>query len=200
MVRTARTTNREGEPPSAPPQNRSVRASMANASTVPSKEQATEVPVAVSENPSARREFARILRVQTRLVRALERVKEDLEDTRARDLHKEIRRRTGEPAPEEWSDALASVEEAIRSLNLYGAEVESKLDQEPTLTTLEGIENLPSGIARFLAERKRTPGFQCEVRTDPDRGWIISWREYTSTGELRAFGQLPERPWAWLDE
>jgi hypothetical protein len=159
--------------------------------------------VAPGEDPSgsgAHREFARILRVQARLLLALQRVKEDLEDGRALDLFREIRKRTGEPLPEEWSLALASVEEAIRSLNLYGARVGSQLETEMPLPTLEGIENLPPGIAHFLAERKRTPGFECEVRSDPDRGWIISWREYTPSGELRAFGQLPERPWAWIDE
>ncbi len=65
---------------------------------------------------------------------------------------------------------------------------------------VEGVENLPGRLARFLAERKDSRGFSYEVVQDAVRGWMILWKEYTDDGRIRGYGQFYERPYAWLDD
>jgi hypothetical protein len=59
---------------------------------------------------------------------------------------------------------------------------------------------MPAYLQRFLAERSQEPGFRYEVESDPVRGWIVSWKEYTNRGTVRGYGQFCERPYAWLDD
>jgi hypothetical protein len=35
---------------------------------------------------------------------------------------------------------------------------------------------------------------------DEVRGWMILWKEYTTRGTVRGFGQFYERPYAWLED
>lgn len=65
---------------------------------------------------------------------------------------------------------------------------------------VEGITNLPSYPQRFLAEHAELPGFSYEVEEDPVRGCIIRWKEYAARGTVRGYGQICERPYAWLDD
>jgi hypothetical protein len=58
-------------------------------------------------------------------------------------------------------------------------------DDLDTSFEIEGIANMPAYLQRFLAERAQEPGFYYEVVQDPVRGWIVSWKEYTSRGTVR---------------
>jgi hypothetical protein len=92
------------------------------------------------------------------------------------------------------------LEDAIRTTEYSQSEIHRELQTTRGALETEGVSNLPQGLARFLAERKDTPGFTYEVRQDPVRGWIILWKEYAPLGTVRGSGQFYERPYAWLDQ
>jgi hypothetical protein len=92
------------------------------------------------------------------------------------------------------------VEGAIRELKLFQSEIQTELLSERTEVAVEGVNNLPAPLARFLAERSQNERFFYDVRQDPVRGWVIAWKEYTAEGIVRGFGQFYERPYAWLEE
>lgn len=92
--------------------------------------------------------------------------------------------------------ALGEVEELVRR-------TEARLRAEVNLLrgTVEGGEEpLPPGLARFVAERSITPGFEYTVESDPLKGRVLRWRVRTADGWIRSAGLLPESPYAWLDE
>ncbi len=115
-------------------------------------------------------------------------------------LLRELRNRTGSPAPESFGRITNSVEGAIRELKVFESEIQNELLDDPTDLTIEGVTNLPGPLSRFLAERSQNPRFSYKVHQDPVRGWIIAWKEYTAAGMVRGYGQFYERPYAWLDE
>ena len=98
------------------------------------------------------------------------------------------------------ADVENSIEEAIRAVKLSDAELREALLEEPQEVSLAEVPNLPATLARFLSEREQIPGFSYEVLQDEGRGWVIAWKEYTSSGGVRGAGQFYERPYAWLDE
>ena len=51
-----------------------------------------------------------------------------------------------------------------------------------------------------LWQRADQPGFNYWVDQDSVRGWIIRWKEYTHRGTVRGYGQICERPYAWLED
>jgi hypothetical protein len=59
---------------------------------------------------------------------------------------------------------------------------------------------MPPYLQRFLSERENQPSFSYEVIQDEVRGWVICWKEYTNQGTVRGYGQICERPYAWLDD
>ena len=94
----------------------------------------------------------------------------------------------------------ARLEDAIRATEYSQSEIHRELLTTRGTVEAAGVSNLPQGLARFLAERKDTPGFTYEVRQDAVRGWIIQWKEYTHRGTVRGSGQFYERPYAWIDQ
>lgn len=97
-------------------------------------------------------------------------------------------------------DVTSAIEEALRALQLAESEAQNALDGDGEEAEVEGIDNLPGRLARFIAERKESEGFRYEVVQDPVRGWMILWKEYTEDGRIRGYGQFYERPYAWLDD
>ena len=97
-------------------------------------------------------------------------------------------------------DVASAIEEALRALQLAESEAQQELEGDEGETEVEGIDNLPGRLARFLAERKETEGFSYEVVQDSVRGWVICWKEFTPDGRIRGYGQFYERPYAWLDD
>ena len=148
----------------------------------------------------ALREFSQLLRIQERLLGMLQEVLDELGAPTTLTLLRELRNRTGSSAPESFARITNSVEAAIRELKVFESQLSSELLDTPPETAVEEIPNLPAPLARFLAERSQNPRFSYNVRQDSVRGWIITWKEYTTQGIVRGFGQFYERPYAWLEE
>lgn len=146
----------------------------------------------------AKREYAQLLRLHEHLLVHLERVREELGSANTQALLQEIRAQTGS-APG-LSEVTGAVEEGIRALKLSEAHVRKAIFDTHQALEIEGVTNLPVHIERFLAERAAMPGFSYEVLQDEVRGWIICWKEYTSKGTVRAYGQINERPYAWIED
>lgn len=146
----------------------------------------------------AKREYAQLLRLHEQLLVRLQRVLEDLTSANTQSLLKEIRTRTGS-APE-LADVTSAVEEAIRALKLSESRVRAAVLDSREALEIEGVPNLPSHLERFLAEKAALPGFSYEVIQDDVRGWVICWKEHTADGQVRAYGQINERPYAWIED
>jgi len=146
----------------------------------------------------AKREYSQLLRLQERLRTQLQRVREELTSAQVDSLVRDIKVRTGE-APD-LTPILASVEEALRALKLSQSRIRSAILEHHEAVEVEGVPNLPVHLQRFLAERAQGAGFSYEVTQDEVRGWVICWKEYTSRGTVRGYGQFYERPYAYLED
>jgi hypothetical protein len=144
-------------------------------------------------------ENAQLLRVHERVLAQLERTLADLQAPKAQSLIREVRRRTGE-GHETMVEALTALGDAIRALKVSESQLKLNLMADTDSLEVHGVRNLPATLARFIAERKDTPGFSFDVRQDDVRGWIIRWKELTPAGTVRGAGQFYERPYAWLEE
>jgi hypothetical protein len=147
----------------------------------------------------AKREYTQLLRLHERLLTKFERAREELGAPGTTELVKEIKARTGS-APD-LAPIKTAIEETIRALKLSESAVQSSVLETPTThSAVEGITNMPVYLQRFLAERAEAPGFSYEVGQDPVRGWVVCWKEYTTKGTVRGYGQFYERPYAWLED
>jgi hypothetical protein len=147
----------------------------------------------------AHREYSQLLRLLERVLTQIQRVAEDLTAPGSQALVREVKRRTGE-SDENMANVTSAVEEAIRILKVWESEIRLALITDADAIEVDGVPNLPPSLARFLAERKQVPGFSFEVTQDEVRGWVIRWKEFTSSGTVRGCGQFYERPYAWLDD
>lgn len=154
----------------------------------------------MTPDPQARRQYAQLLRMHERMLARLQSVRHELDAPSTKKLLREIRARTGTAPEESIQELQARVEEAIRTLKLSESAFSQQLVDDPEMLEVEGASNLPAHLARFLAERSELPGFRYEVVQDEVRGWVIRWKEYTSQGTVRGYGQFYERPYAWIDE
>ncbi|NNL30762.1 MAG: hypothetical protein HKO77_07050 [Gemmatimonadetes bacterium] len=147
----------------------------------------------------AKREYTELLRLHEQLLGQFTRARDELLAPGTDSLVKRIKARTGsEP---ELSELKTAVEEAIRALKLSQSHIEASVTERSDPDhEVEGISNLPVYLQRFLAERAGQPGFAYEVKQDPVRGWMICWKEFTSRGTVRGYGQICERPYAWLED
>lgn len=146
----------------------------------------------------AKREYSQLLRLHERLMAQLQRAREDLTSAQTTSLLKDIRARTGD-VPDLTAISKA-VEESIRALKLSQSHIRQAILEHHETVSVEGVPNLPAHLQRFLAERSQFPGFSYEVVQDDVRGWVIQWKEYTSKGTVRGFGQFYERPYAYLED
>lgn len=149
---------------------------------------------------SARREYAQLLRLHDRLGIQLRRIRDELEAPGTGALVREIVRRTGDSPGAPITEVLSSVEEALRTLKLASSQAQLALLDRYEPEKVAGVPNLPPSMARFLAERAESSHFHYDVLQDEVRGWVIRWKERTSDGSIRGFGQFYERPYAWLDD
>lgn len=155
----------------------------------------------IDREAAAPREYAQLLRAHSRTRRQLQEVLEDLSAPGTQNILKEIRRRTGKAPQQSMAEVVSAIEEALRTLQVAESEVSRALqDDDEGTFEIEGIDELPARLGRFLAERAQLPGFHYEVVQDEVRGWIVKWKEYTQDGRIRGYGQFYERPYAWLDE
>lgn len=147
----------------------------------------------------AKREYTQLLRLHDQLLGQFTRSRDELLAPGTQSLVKQIKGRTGvEP---DLAELKTAVEEAIRTLKLSQSKIQNAVSETPAESMeVEGVSNLPAYLQRFLAERAGQPGFSYEVVQDQVRGWIIQWKEYTHRGTVRGYGQICERPYAWLDD
>lgn len=148
----------------------------------------------------ARREYVQLLRLQDRARKQLERTRDDLKSPGIEKLLKDIRKRTGNSPKSGIADIVRSIEDALRTVQLAESEIHNAIRSDDVILEVEGIDNLPPQLARFLAERDQLPGFSYEVVQDDTRGWMILWKEFTPEGSIRGYGQFYERPYAWLED
>ena len=147
----------------------------------------------------AKREYTQLLRLHEQLLGQFTRSRDELLAPGTESLVKQIKGRTGsEP---DLTGLKTAVEEAIRTLKLSQSTIQTAITENPDATyEVEGVDNMPAYLQRFLAERAGQPGFTYEIVQDEVRGWIICWKEFTNRGTVRGYGQICERPYAWLDD
>jgi hypothetical protein len=145
-------------------------------------------------------DYSQLIRLQERILMHLHRIRDELMAPTTTRLLEGVARETGSAAEATLSEVTVGVERAIRALKVWDAEIRGQLQRPVAKLTVEGIPNLPARLARFLAERAQLSGFTCEATRDPERGWVLRWKEYTEEGTIRGSGQLFERPYAWLDD
>ena len=148
---------------------------------------------------SATREYTQLLRLHEQLLSQFARSRDELLAPSTDRLVKQIKGQTGsEP---DLTELKTAVEKAIRALKLSQSNIESAvMKAEEISMEVEGISNLPAYLQRFLAEHAGQPGFSYQVVEDSVRGWMIQWKEYTARGTVRGYGQICERPYAWLED
>ena len=146
----------------------------------------------------AKREYSQLLRLHERLLVQLQRALEELGSAQTESLIHDIMQRTGS-APD-MTEITSAVEESIRALKHSQSKIRQSILEHHEPLEVDGVPNLPSHLQRFLAERAQTPGFSYEVVQDEVRGWVICWKEYTSRGTVRGYGQFYERPYAYLED
>ncbi|MDT8369222.1 MAG: hypothetical protein RQ745_08430 [Longimicrobiales bacterium] len=149
----------------------------------------------------APREYAHLLRIHDRTRTHLREIVDELAAPGTQKALKELRRRIGDAPQHGLSAVVSAVEEALRVIQVAESEIQAELNEEHAgAFTIDGIDNLPIRLERFLAERSELPGFSYTVDQDEVRGWVVKWRELTGDGRIRGYGQFYERPYAWLDE
>ena len=146
-----------------------------------------------------KREYTQLLRLHEQLLGQFARARDELLAPNTDSLVKQIKGRTGS-APD-LSELKTAVEQAIRALKLSQASLRAAVSEDHEAAfEVDGVSNLPAYLQRFLAERAGQPGFSYDVIQDEVRGWIIRWKELTDRGTVRGYGQICERPYAWLED
>ncbi len=148
----------------------------------------------------AKREYAQLLHLHTRISSQLKEIREHLIAPGTLEIIAAIRRRTGANPDNALSEITTAVEQAILALKLSEAQIRDEVMDEFEHPEVDGVTNLTATLARFLAERRDMHGFTYKVLHDENRGWIILWKEFTHSGSVRGSGQFYERPYAWIDE
>jgi hypothetical protein len=144
------------------------------------------------------KELSQLLELHKRLMRDLQQVRDDLVAPETKNLVSRFHAKTGS-SPEGVGPVTAAVEEAIRTIKLSEAKLRTEMSLKHPKAQIDGIDNMPAALSRFIAERSENPGFQYNVIHDENRGWIVQWKEYWD-GNVRGSGQFYERPYAWLDD
>lgn len=144
--------------------------------------------------------FAQMVRLHDRVRHALREMRDELDSPAVqrvvRSLEEEHKGRVATPL-----DRLrVALDEAVATSEATGREVASELTRFSAGRGAEDEDELPPGLARFVAERSSFPGFRYETTRDPLRGWVLRWREVLEDGSMRAGGILYERPHAWMGD
>lgn len=143
-------------------------------------------------------EFLQLLELHERLMRELQEVRDELGAPETKRMVSRLQARTGS-IPEGVGSVTAAIEEALRAIKLSESTLRTEMSQTHPEMKIDGIDNMPAVLARFIADRSANPGFHYKVIHDENRGWIVQWKEYWD-GNVRGSGQFYERPYAWLDD
>ncbi len=157
----------------------------------------SDAPSASSREGQA---FAQLLRQQERALRLLKELKEELEAPVTRRILEGIQERGTDRLEDAYARMSQRIEEGLDAVKHCRSELEHEMAKYHEELPLEGPDDLPPALARFLASRSENPGFEYRVRQDETRGWVVWWKEYTEWGTVRGSGQIYERPYAWLND
>jgi hypothetical protein len=143
--------------------------------------------------------YSQILRLQDRIRQILAQLQAELDSPAVRTIVAALE--------EERGSHVAAPVSRLRQVLLEVTDVVEDASREVAaeLAQLSGeaspaAEELPLGLARFVAERSSVPGFSYETHRDFLRGWTVVWREELEDGSVRAGGLLYERPHAWVQD
>jgi len=155
--------------------------------------------VSSNSKNQAERKYRHLLHLHERLLSDLQGAREELSAPGTSALVKEIKALTG--SPPDRAPVMTVVEEAIRALKMSESDIHGAIvEVRESGLKIDGVTNMPAYFRRFLAERPSQLGFSCDVSQDEERGWVVRWKEYTHRGTVHGFGQLYERPYAWLKD
>ncbi len=160
----------------------------------------TKITTEDDASPERTRICSQLQRHQERALQILNEAKAELGSPLTKTLLQRLQNDGAAEVVDCVRQVVARLEDAIRATEYSQSEIHRELLTTRGTVEAAGVSNLPQGLARFLAERKDTPGFTYEVRQDAVRGWIIQWKEYTHRGTVRGSGQFYERPYAWIDQ
>lgn len=144
--------------------------------------------------------FAQILRLQERVRQTLLRIRKDLDSPAVRTIAHTLEDERGSRVTPPLARMGKVLDELIATTDLAATEVTAELDRLSEASGAMEKGGLPSGLARFVAERSAAPGFAYETRKDALRGWVVDWVERIEDGSVRAGGLLYEKPHAWFRE
>ena len=151
-----------------------------------------------AKKPDSGQDLGQLLRLHERLLAQLKEVRDELVAPTTKTMVTRFHNRTGKN-PDGLGPVTEAVEQAIRAIKLSEANLRREMTEDHPSAQVEGVDNLPPALARFIAERSENPRFTYEVIEDENRGWVIQWKEYWG-GRVRGSGQFYERPYAWLDD
>ena len=102
----------------------------------------------------AKREYAQLLHLHTRISSQLKEIREHLIAPGTLEIVAAIRRRTGANPDNALSEITTAVEQAILALKLSEAQIRDEVMDDFEHPEVDGVNNLPATLARFLAERR----------------------------------------------
>ncbi len=141
----------------------------------------------------------RLLQQQDRLRQELLRLRAELDSPQARDLRRGLRQGGRIELAEGLTEILESVEGALRSVRALEGVLRSP-EGAGTRPYPDLPSVLPLRLRQFLDERRRKGRLEWTLQSDPLRGWVLRWKEYTMEGNVRGSGRLYERPHAWIND
>jgi hypothetical protein len=142
--------------------------------------------------------LSQLLKLHDRVMHDLQQIRDELVAPTTKRMVSRFHSQTGSN-PEGVGPVIAAVEEAIRTIKLSESKLRTEMTRKHPEAQIDGIDNMPAALSRFIADRAQNPGFQFNVIHDENRGWIVRWKEYWE-GNVRGSGQFYERPYAWLDD
>ena len=151
-------------------------------------------PALMSEEPDTQTglpaDSSQIIRMVERVISQLQDVRDELQAPTTVKIMRELHHRTGSSAMEGAAQVTTGIEQAIRAAQMMESATRQEFLAGREEHTVDGVDNLPAPLARFLAERSAIPGFTYKVTQDEIRGWIIQWKEYQDNGVIRGCGQF----------
>lgn len=144
--------------------------------------------------------YGQILRLQERIRHTLLQIRADLDSPALAAVVRALEDDHGSRVTKPLTRIQAALEELIRTTDAASREVTGELERTSGGGNEAGLDGIPPGLARFVAERSAAPGFGYETWKDPLRGWTVDWIERLEDGSVRASGRLYEKPHAWFQE
>lgn len=144
--------------------------------------------------------FAQILRLHERVRETLREVEATMDSPAIQRIVQILEDEHGSRVSRPLTRLRAALDETVAVTEATSREVAMEMSRFSEGRHDPDEPVLPPGLARFVAERSSTPGFEFETSRDPLRGAVVRWRELLDDGTIRAGGILYERPHAWIGD